>query len=296
LAAALGLGVVAVATAVGLTAVERMRAARREVRWLRARLAESQQVLSRQRAESARVAAAVDRLVDATSAVRTQVGVARRLAQVADDAEGAPPPAPQENLGGSPGSSRTLDQIMRVEHHTAVVGDSMALLTALLSQRHSTEEALPSVWPIQGLVTSEFGPRSSPRGGGIEVHPGLDIAAPYGTPVRASGAGEVLFAGTDPGYGQLVILAHGGNVVTMYGHLSSIAVHEHARVQQGDVVGAVGNTGRVTGTHLHFEVRVADEPVDPQRYIGPAPVSAGVAHASRLTVGGAPGIASAARP
>jgi murein DD-endopeptidase MepM/ murein hydrolase activator NlpD len=121
---------------------------------------------------------------------------------------------------------------------------------------------------VRGPVTSDFGLRRSPDGSGAEHHPGVDIRAGAGTPVAASGAGEVLFAGRDPGYGVLVILGHGRDVETLYGHLSAAYVHAGQAVHRGAVIGAVGATGRVTGPHLHFEVRVHGDPVDPRRYLG----------------------------
>ena len=86
-------------------------------------------------------------------------------------------------------------------------------------------------------------------------------------PIAAGGDGKVIFAGRDPGYGALVIIDHGHDVETLYGHLSGIYVREGQHVRRGDIIGALGASGRVTGSHLHYEVRVAGRPVDPHRYL-----------------------------
>jgi murein DD-endopeptidase MepM/ murein hydrolase activator NlpD len=99
------------------------------------------------------------------------------------------------------------------------------------------------------------------------MHPGIDIRGPYGTPVVAGGDGEVVFAGRDPGYGGLVVVAHPGEIETLYAHLSALYVHAGQTVRRGQPVGAIGATGRATGPHLHYEVRVASVPVDPGRYL-----------------------------
>ena len=117
------------------------------------------------------------------------------------------------------------------------------------------------IWPVQGIVTSNFGPRWG------RMHTGIDIAAPGGTPIVASKVGEVLYAGWLGGYGNLVVVDHGDSVVTLYAHQSRIGVVEGQPVDQGQVVGFVGTTGHSTGNHLHFEVRVDTHPEDPRKYL-----------------------------
>src|SRR5262249_60439206 len=112
-----------------------------------------------------------------------------------------------------------------------------------------------------GLVTSQFGVRESPYGEGVERHPGIDISARYGVPVSASGDGKIVFAGRDSGYGGLVVIDHGGELDTFYGHLSMLSVRAGQRGVRGQPIGAVGATGRATGAHLHYEVRVRGNPV-----------------------------------
>ena len=126
------------------------------------------------------------------------------------------------------------------------------------------------LWPLRGSTSSQYGMRRNPFGGDIvRHHAGIDIAAPGGTRVVASRAGRVTFAGTRGGYGKLVILSHANDMETRYGHLSSINVKEGHFVRPGQVLGAVGTTGRSTGNHLHFEIRKSGRAVNPMRWLVP---------------------------
>jgi murein DD-endopeptidase MepM/ murein hydrolase activator NlpD len=125
----------------------------------------------------------------------------------------------------------------------------------------------PSLWPIEGRVTSSFGEREDPFNGEGAFHSGIDISAPSGTPVRATANGEVSGASMGAGYGREVVLDHGHDVLTVYGHLSATAVVPGQHVIRGQVVGYVGQTGRATGPHLHYEVRVHKVPVNPHKYL-----------------------------
>jgi murein DD-endopeptidase MepM/ murein hydrolase activator NlpD len=118
-------------------------------------------------------------------------------------------------------------------------------------------------WPVTGTITSPFGWRSNPFGGSPEFHQGLDIAAPTGTTVTAAAGGTVIMAQWYGGYGNYILIDHGGGYSTGYGHLSAIYVSTGQSVQRGQAIGAVGSTGQSTGPHLHFEVRIAGKPVDP---------------------------------
>jgi murein DD-endopeptidase MepM/ murein hydrolase activator NlpD len=118
-------------------------------------------------------------------------------------------------------------------------------------------------WPVTGTITSPFGWRSNPFGGSPEFHQGLDIAAPTGTTVTAAGGGTVIMAQWYGGYGNYILIDHGGGYSTGYGHLSAIYVSNGQGVKRGQAIGAVGSTGASTGPHLHFEVRIDGKPVDP---------------------------------
>jgi murein DD-endopeptidase MepM/ murein hydrolase activator NlpD len=125
----------------------------------------------------------------------------------------------------------------------------------------------PSMWPIEGPVTSSFGEREDPFNGEGAFHSGIDISAAYGAPVRATADGEVSGASMGSGYGREVVLNHGHDVMTVYGHLSAIAVLPGQHVTEGQVIGYVGQSGRSTGPHLHYEVRVHNVPVNPHKYL-----------------------------
>jgi murein DD-endopeptidase MepM/ murein hydrolase activator NlpD len=125
----------------------------------------------------------------------------------------------------------------------------------------ATPSSAGLIWPVNGPVTSPFGPRWG------SFHAGIDIGVPYGTPIAAAAAGTVIYCGWESGYGNLVVIDHGGNLATAYGHQSSIAVSCGQHVDQGQTIGYVGCTGHCFGPHLHFEVRIGGSPVDPLGYL-----------------------------
>lgn len=141
-------------------------------------------------------------------------------------------------------------------------------LLHVLRENREILASTPSIWPADGYLTSTFGRRASPFGtGSTDFHKGLDIANRPGTPVRAPAQGIVTFAGWDGGYGNCVVINHGNNISTRYGHLQQIFAKLGQAVSRGDVIGSIGSTGRSTGPHLHYEVRVGGVSVNPLRYI-----------------------------
>ena len=128
--------------------------------------------------------------------------------------------------------------------------------------------SIPSLIPVEGVkLTSEFGMRWHPVLGGRHAHKGVDLAAPVGTPIRASADGVVSRADWFSSYGLYVALEHGGQIETRYGHMSRLNVAAGQTVHKGDIIGYVGTTGRSTGPHLHYEVRIAGEAVNPIPYL-----------------------------
>ena len=125
----------------------------------------------------------------------------------------------------------------------------------------------PSLWPIEGRVTSSFGQREDPFNGEGAFHAGIDISAGFGTSVRAAADGVVDSASLMNGYGREVVIDHGHGVRTVYGHLSGFSVVAGQQVKRGQVIGFVGLSGRSTGPHLHYEVRVRNTPVNPHKYL-----------------------------
>jgi len=128
---------------------------------------------------------------------------------------------------------------------------------------------VPTLWPIMGPITSSFGQREDPilGNGEGEFHTGIDISAPNGMPIRATGDGVVKLAEMGSGYGREVVIDHGHGIETLYGHMSGFAVTEGETVAKGQVIGFVGHSGRTTGSHLHYEVRIRNTPVNPHKYL-----------------------------
>ena len=141
-------------------------------------------------------------------------------------------------------------------------------LLRVLRERRDTLANMPSIWPLNGFVTSSFGMRASPFGGGNRrFHKGLDIVSRIGTPIVAPAQGEVTMSAPDGAYGNSVEINHGSGIVTKYAHMQRCAVQAGQWVKRGEIVGYVGMSGRTTGPHLHYEVRLNGVPVNPMRYI-----------------------------
>jgi murein DD-endopeptidase MepM/ murein hydrolase activator NlpD len=160
---------------------------------------------------------------------------------------------------------KALDEIDVLLAHVREESGRLRALAHVTRETGSVLAALPPRLPLRGTLNSAFGPRLSPWTRQPEFHAGVDIAAKSGTPVTATVAGTVRFAGTADGYGETVLLDHGAGVESRYGHLQRVAVTRGQRVERGQLIGLTGNTGRSTGPHLHYEVRVDGRPVDPRR-------------------------------
>jgi murein DD-endopeptidase MepM/ murein hydrolase activator NlpD len=135
------------------------------------------------------------------------------------------------------------------------------------AQQQAAKSAGPLMWPVVGTVTSGYGYRIHPIFHVRKLHTGIDIDADMGDSIKAAQAGTVIFAGWKGGYGKCTIIAHGGNIATLYGHQSQLLVSAGQKVKKGQVIGKVGSTGYSTGPHLHFEVRVNGSPVNPMKYL-----------------------------
>jgi murein DD-endopeptidase MepM/ murein hydrolase activator NlpD len=127
--------------------------------------------------------------------------------------------------------------------------------------------AIPSIWPVHGRLTAGFGQRMDPFSGEQAFHPGVDIADAVGTDVEATGDGLVIEAEPDAGYGRSILIDHGDGITTRYAHLSKIFVVVGEQVKKGEIIGAIGVSGRTTGPHLHYEVRIHGTPVNPARFL-----------------------------
>ena len=140
-------------------------------------------------------------------------------------------------------------------------------LKGLLEAKRSVLASTPTIWPVRGMITAGYGYRLSPFTGQREMHEGLDIAAPLGSPIAATADGVVSFVGPLGSFGNVVFINHGHGLTTFYAHTSTSRVKEGQQVKRGQVVAFVGNTGRTTGPHVHYEVQVNGATVNPLKYI-----------------------------
>ena len=165
----------------------------------------------------------------------------------------------------------SLDQLYALKH-TALTGAASVGISLGLTRNSTTADwvranSAPNLWPVEGQITGSFGERIDPFNGEGAFHSGVDISSYVGSPVMAPADGLVTFADFLGGYGRAVIVDHGHGISTRYGHLSSFAVTAGQHIQRGDTIGYVGLSGRSTGPHLHYEVRINDVPVNPYKYL-----------------------------
>lgn len=144
---------------------------------------------------------------------------------------------------------------------------SLQELQAYFQDQKSLLASVPSVWPVRGWVTSDFGSRLDPYTSDRVMHAGLDIAGPHSKEIIAPSDGTVVFAGLEGGYGNVLVIDHGYGIKTRYGHLASISVKAGETVKRGSAIALLGNTGRSTGPHLHYEVRVNGIAQNPRKFI-----------------------------
>jgi len=160
------------------------------------------------------------------------------------------------------------DNVKRLDQVAGDQSEDFQILWETLKEIKAIQQVTPSMRPIEGgWISSKFGFRKSPFSNKHEFHPGVDIAAHKGTPVKSTANGTVTFAGYKGSFGKAVFIDHGFGIVTRYGHLSKVHVKEDQKVIRGDVIGEVGSTGRSTGPHLHYEVRLNDIPVNAEKYM-----------------------------
>jgi len=174
----------------------------------------------------------------------------------------------------------SVDEFGYLQKNVSVISTTTTGMRLLPETQLSTLGIAPTLWPVVGRITGVFGERLDPFSGEGAFHSGLDIASRYGDEIRATGDGVVDTVEQRAGYGRLVIVDHGFGVTTWYGHLSGFNVQVGMRVKCGDVIGYEGDSGRSTGPHLHYEVRIYNTPVNPWRYLRNVSPSTTVASAS----------------
>jgi len=174
----------------------------------------------------------------------------------------------------------SVDEFGYLQKNVTAISASSGGMRLLPETQLSSLGIAPTLWPVVGRITGVFGERLDPFSGEGAFHSGLDIASRYGDEIRATGDGIVDTVEQRAGYGKLVIVDHGFGVTTWYGHLSGFNVQVGMRVKCGDVIGYEGDSGRSTGPHLHYEVRIYNTPVNPWRYLRNVSPTATVATAS----------------
>ena len=182
---------------------------------------------------------------------------------------GAKSTDPSYSGKGGPGADISMLDVAAAQNKNLTVQidrqkKNMHELLTIIEGRNNRLSILPDLWPTDGgVISSYYGGRTGPINGGFDWHPGLDIAVDIGTPVYAAAMGTVEMAGWNGGYGQFVKIRHGNGYESAYGHMSGIAVTTGQQVRKGEIIGFVGSTGYSTGPHLHFEVFVDGENIDP---------------------------------
>jgi murein DD-endopeptidase MepM/ murein hydrolase activator NlpD len=208
-------------------------------------------------------------------------GLGERLAKLAGLKPQELTMAPQDSSNaGRGGPAPTMTRELSVDEFSALLAqlsrqvnersDQLGVLEALLVNDSANKKFLPTLSPIEdGWFSSNFGWRLDPFTGQKSFHEGIDFPAEVGTPIEAAASGKVVYAEVHPAYGKMLEIDHGNGLVSRYAHCSSLAVKEGDLVVRGQRVGTVGSTGRSTGPHLHFEVRLNGAPQNPARFLQP---------------------------
>lgn len=226
-------------------------------------LRRQQDTLQRQYKQLQSTVVDTDQRLDSLQSLATEVAMTYGIMRLPQSPfSGDDPPAETETA-----FNRSVAQYQFLERNASSVAVVNAGLTLTPDSTLTDSQFTPSLWPVIGHLTAGFGERLDPFSGEGAFHTGVDISSEYGTAVRATADGVVIGAEEHVGYGRLVVLDHGFGVTTFYGHLSAFNVTPGQRVNRGDIIGYVGVSGRSTGPHVHYEVRINGAPVNPMRYL-----------------------------
>ncbi|MHB8107253.1 MAG: M23 family metallopeptidase [Candidatus Cryosericum sp.] len=200
--------------------------------------------------------------------VRKTLGVSSSNVSLASILKSTATPTLSVSRGLATGAVQLSKSTAVVQKEAQTTEKNLIVLQNAASKYNSLLAETPSIWPLYGLITSPFGDRLNPFGGeGSEMHNGVDIAAPYGTAIRATADGRVEQAGWNGTYGISVTLYHRNGIETLYGHMCRLAVSNGQNVKKGQVIGYEGLTGRTTGPHCHYQVMINGTPVNPMTYL-----------------------------
>ncbi len=162
---------------------------------------------------------------------------------------------------------RSVEQYSFLKRNAAAIAISSGGMRMMPAMAFADSNYTPSIWPVLGHISDSFGQRLDPFSGEGAFHTGVDVVADYGAPVHVTADGVVIAVETHTGYGRVVVVDHGFGLTTWYAHLSSYAVVAGTRIKRGEVIGYTGISGRSTGPHVHYEVRMNNAPVNPWRYM-----------------------------
>jgi murein DD-endopeptidase MepM/ murein hydrolase activator NlpD len=235
-------------------------------------LRHDQQTLKKQYQQLQSTVADTNQRLDSLQSLATEVamtyGVLRYHPVAFDTSDN--PATPQDAF------DRSVEQFTFLKRNAAVIAISSGGLRLMPQLNFADSSYTPSIWPVLGHITDGFGERLDPFSGEGAFHTGVDVATDYGAPVHATADGIITTAENHAGYGRLVVIDHGFGITTWYAHLSSFSAIPGARIKRGEVLGYTGISGRSTGPHVHYEVRVNNAPVNPWRYMrNTGPTAAG---------------------
>ncbi len=230
-------------------------------------LRHDQQTLKRQYQELQNTVADTNQRLDSLQSLATEVamtyGVLRYHPAAFDVSDN--PVTPQDAF------DRSVEQYTFLKRNAAVIAISSGGLRLMPGINFADSSYTPAIWPVRGHITDSFGERLDPFSGEGAFHTGVDVASDYGAPVHATADGVITIAENHAGYGRLVVIDHGFGITTWYAHLSSFSAVPGTRVKRAEVIGYTGISGRSTGPHVHYEVRMNNAPVNPWRYMRATP-------------------------
>jgi murein DD-endopeptidase MepM/ murein hydrolase activator NlpD len=253
-----------VSIAVIYTDYLQLRSQRTSLYELSARVAEQQGLIDATRSKMRQIRAEIDGWRELHARIREPFGSEYGSAKHVTGIGGGTGPLRAAEI---PDRAAIADELEQLTGTVKEEGDNLRSLERFLGRATRVLAALPSRWPVRGQVNSGYGSRVSPWSAKTEFHSGFDIGAPVGTPVKSPAPGTVVFAGVNAEYGQTLIIDHGNETKSLYGHLSRLSVAVNEKVQRGTVIALTGNTGRSSGPHLHYEIQVKGQAVNPTNYL-----------------------------
>lgn len=215
----------------------------------------------------ARIKERVAHINDTLTRVKHLNANLQNITQLKDPERGLAVAPPDEDPRAELDAAKLEKGLVQLAGEAQAQEETLRALTGYFEDRQAMLASAPAIWPVRGWVTSDFGFRLDPFTAGRKSHGGLDIATAPGTPIVAPADGTVVYSAFEDGYGNVLVIDHGNGIKTRYGHLQKSVVRIGERVTRGKLIALVGNSGRSTGPHLHYEVRVNGVPENPRKFI-----------------------------